>query len=257
MSSADDYTAQKLHLNAISRDDPLKWIEKGWSDIKRAPLLSLSFGVIFVLIGIGITLGMWALELSAATPAAMAGFAFLAPLLAVGLYEISRRLETGEPLSFGAVYFVKTAAPSQLAMICVFLMLFFLAWARIASLLFALFIQGDYPPFSEFTSYVLTNADGLALLVVGSALGAALGFAAFAISAISVPLLMHRDVDVVTAMALSVQAVRKQTGPMLVWAWLIALGIGISMVTLFLGLIFIFPLFGHATWHAYRSLVAD
>lgn len=257
MSGTQDTTPAALRLNPISREDPWKWLEKGWADIWRAPFLSLSFGVLFVAIGYGITAGLWSVGLSAATPALAAGFALVAPLLAVGLYEISRRIEAGEPITFGAVYFVKTAAPGQMMLMAVFLMLLFLAWARIASLLFALFIHGDYVPLDEFLEYVLTHQDGLILLVVGSVIGALIGFAAFSISAISIPILLSHDIDAVTAISFSVRAVRDNTGPMLLWAWFIALGIGFSILTLFLGLIILFPLFGHATWHAYRSLVSE
>ncbi len=255
MSGTDQGAA--LSLNTITMDHPWTWLEKGWTDLRRAPVASLSFGVLFVALGYGITAGLWAAGLSAMTPAAAAGFALMAPLLAVGLYEISRRLETGEPISLGSIYFVKTAAPGQLAFICVILMLLFLAWARIAGLLFALFIQGDYMPLEEFTSYLLTTVDGLTLLVTGSVIGAAIGFAVFTLSAISIPILVRNDVDVFTAIALSIKAVRDNTKPMLLWAWFIAMAIGISMLTLFLGLIVLFPVLGHATWHAYRSLVNE
>ncbi|MCE9522419.1 MAG: DUF2189 domain-containing protein, partial [Alphaproteobacteria bacterium] len=103
----------------------------------------------------------------------------------------------------------------------------------------------------------LTTTAGLTMLSVGTVVGGALALAAFAISAISVPMLMHRDVDAITAILASVRAVVQYPGPMLLWAWLVALFTAFGTVTLFLGLIVVFPLLGHATWHAYRAVIVD
>ena len=112
-----------------------------------------------------------------------------------------------------------------------------------------------WPPMAEFVPTLLFSWNGLALLVIGTAVGAAIAFAIFAISAISVPMLMTEDVDAVTAILTSVQSVIQNFGPMLLWAWLIAILTAFGLVTGFVGLIITFPLIGHATWHAYRALV--
>ena len=109
----------------------------------------------------------------------------------------------------------------------------------------------------EWVSVLLFTYEGLSFLIVGILAGAVLAVVVFAISAISVPLLMVRDIDAVTAIITSVRAVKENPGPMLLWAWLIALLIGFGLVTLFVGLIVTFPLVGHATWHAFRAVIAD
>jgi uncharacterized membrane protein len=128
-----------------------------------------------------------------------------------------------------------------------------MAWARLAQFLFAYFVHGDYPPLAEFTSYVLSNPSGILLLVVGTSVGALLALVAFAISALSFPMLADRPVDAITALATSVTAVREQPFVMLLWAWIVAfvtmLGAGFFIV----GLAVAFPLLAHATWRSYRS----
>jgi uncharacterized membrane protein len=93
------------------------------------------------------------------------------------------------------------------------------------------------------------------MLVVGTAIGAAVALVAFSISVIAVPILMRHDVDVLTAIGMSVSLVLRNPGPMLLWAWLIAILCAMGLATLFVGLVIVFPLVGHATWHAYRSVV--
>ncbi len=245
-----------MQANTIRSEQVWEWVAAGWRDLTKAPALSLTFGVIFVGVGLGMVAGLWSVGLSALIPVAVGGFAIVGPLLAVGLYEISRRIEAGEPIEAGKAFFVKTAAPSQIAMMGFALMFLLLVWANAARLIFALFISGDYPTFGEFGAYVLTHPDGLALITVGSIVGGAIAFLVFSISAVSLPMMMERDVDVVTAIATSVSAVKTNPLPMVLWAWIVAAMVAVGFATAFVGLIVAFPLLGHATWHAYRALVS-
>lgn len=243
-------------VKRISTDAPWRWLALGWADMRAAPALSLAYGAAFVIVGFGITAGLWWLGLSSLIPVAAAGFMLAGPLLAVGLYEISRRRETATPItSWREIVFIKTASPLQLAYIGFFISFVMMLWGRMAQIIYAIFTNGDYVPLMDFANFVLSSPQGLALLVVGTAVGAVLAFIIFAISAVSVPMLMDRDVDVVTAMIASVQSVTENSGAMLLWAWLIAVLVGFGIATCFLGLIVVFPLVGHATWHAYRALV--
>ena len=137
------------------------------------------------------------------------------------------------------------------------LMFIYLVWLRAATLLFALFIYGNFMPLADFITFVLTTPEGVAMLVIGTTIGALLALVTFAVSALSIPMLMRKDVDVMTAMSASVEVLMDAPGPMLLWAWLIAVLTAFGVATMFVGLVVVFPLIGHATWHAYRSIVGD
>jgi len=246
-----------IAIRRILADEPWMWLAAGWRDIWRVPGISLAYGALFTILSAGLTAGLFYIDLLYLLPVLAAGFMLLGPMLAVGLYETSRRLEAGERVRLLDILFVSTRAPTQLAFVGALLVLFFLAWVRVATLLFALFFGTAEPVLAEFLSTLLFSPKGLVFLAVGTVIGAVLAFIAFAVSAISVPMLMVRDTDAITAMAKSVEAVRTNFWPMMVWAWLIALLTACGVATLYLGLVLTFPLVGHATWHAYRALVAE
>jgi uncharacterized membrane protein len=245
-------------IRILDKEQPWQWLAAGWADLWRAPAVGLAYGLVVAVAGGLLTLGLLYIDSLPLVLPLAAGFMLLGPMLAVGLYETSRRLEAREPIQLSRVVFVATRSPAQLAFIGLLLMLFMLVWARIATLLFALFFGTmDYPPLEEWVSVLIFSAEGLAFLLVGTATGGLLAVVAFAVSAVSVPLLMVRDVDAVTAVLTSIRAVKANPLPMLLWAWLIALLTAFGIATLYLGLIVTFPLVGHATWHAFRAVIQD
>ena len=137
----------------------------------------------------------------------------------------------------------------------VFLLIIYFVWLEIAFLLFMLFLGPQSLQLETIIPTLLFTPSGLGLLVVGTAAGAILAMLVFSITAVSIPLLMRRKVDIVTASLTSIKAVALNPGAMLLWAVLIAGMMVAAFATMFLGLIVVFPLIGHATWHAYRSLV--
>ncbi len=252
-----DTPLYKPIIRNVAPEQPWTWLSAGWRDMWRAPQISLTYGIAFSVISAALTAGLFFAGLAYLLLPLSAGFLLLGPMLAVGLYEASRRLETGQPMTLGDVMFVKTRSPTQLAFLGVLLMLFMLAWVRIATLLFALFMQSSFPPVDQWVSVLLFTPNGLGLLIVGGIIGGVLAVIVFSLAAISVPMLMVHDVDTITAMVASVNAVRQNLWPMLLWGWLIALLTAVGIATLFVGLAITFPLVGHATWHAYRSLVEN
>lgn len=243
-------------IRQVTLEQPWSWLAAGWRDLWRAPHISLAYGALFAAISIALTAGLFATGVEYLLPPLAAGFMLLGPMLAVGLYETSRRLHAGEPATLRDALFVVTRSPAQLAFIGIVLALFLLAWMRIASLLFALFMGTlGFPPLADILPLLFFTPEGLGLLAVGSVVGAVLAAAVFAISVVSVPMLMVRDVDAVTAMILSVRAARKNAAVLVLWAWLIAIFTGVGLVTFFVGLTLTFPLVGHASWHAYRDLI--
>ncbi len=245
-------------VRRIRADEPWRWLAAGWADMQAVPSISLAYGFVFFLASLSLVGTLFLLNLGALVPVMAAGFLLLGPMLAVGLYEASRRLEAGLPVRFSDVAFVSTRNLTQLALLGAMLMGAVIVWLQIAGWLFALFYgTAGLPALADFIPTLLLTARGLTLLVVGTAAGAVLAFAVFAISAISVPLLLARDVDAVTAVLTSIEAVRRNFWPMLLWGWIVTLLTAFGIATGFLGLVVIFPLLGHATWHAHRALTAD
>ncbi len=244
------FTVQK-----ITGDQVWGWLSKAWRDIAGSGGFSLVYGLVFVALGYAITAGLGRLGISAAIPAAAGAFALLGPLLAVGLYEISRQREAGEGVNVGRAIVVRTASPGQIAFIGFVLLFGLLVWANAARLIFALFMAGDYVPFAEFSAYVLTHPDGLALISVGTVVGGLIAFGIFALTVVSPPLLLEHRASAFEAMGAGLNAVKTNRGPMILWAWIIAVNIAVGFLTLGAWLVIAFPLLGHATWHAYRDLV--
>lgn len=245
-----------LTVQKIAKDAPWEWLANGWKDMWATPAISLVYGFVFFAVSVCLTSGLMVLDLLPLVLPLAAGFMLMGPLLAMGLYETSRRRARNETLTLLQALFVNPAAPAQLGFIGVVLMIVLLVWIRIATLLFAIFYgTASFPPFQEFVPMLLFTFQGLSLLAVGSVIGGILAFTIFAFSAISVPMLLDRDIDAITALIASVDTVRQNFMPMLLWAWLIAVLIGFGIATLFVGLIITFPLIGHATWHAYKSAI--
>jgi len=233
------------------------WLANGWRDMVAAPMVSLAYGGVLVLVSFALTLGLWLTGLLFLLLPLAAGFMFVAPLLAVGLYDTSRRLAAGEPVSLKAALLAWRRNPSQIAGFGVILMLFHLAWVRIALLLYPLFFSGPNPPLAELASVLFFSPQSLPFLVTGTLTGAVLAALVFAISAVSIPMLVDRDVSVVTAVATSFVAVRENVRPMALWAALIVLFIGLGIALFYLGLALALPLIGYASWHCYKDVVEE
>lgn len=244
-------------IRSVGLDRPWLWLAAGWRDLWRRPTLSLGYGAAVFAAGWVLTGALVAYDAYWLVLPLAAGFLQVGPLLAMGLYEVSRRLERGESVSLANMVLVRTRAPAQIAFLGLILVLLTLAWVRIATLLFALFFGLGFPPPEQFFHELFWTVNGLSFLLVGTAVGAVLAFAVFSISAVSLPRLMAAGGDAMGAVLLSLDAVRRNPGPMLLWAFLIALFTAVGIGTLYLGLIVTFPLIGHATWHAYRDLVSE
>jgi uncharacterized membrane protein len=249
--------AHHTDIRTVPLDAPWQWLAKGWDDIWTAPLISLGYGLMFFVVSIVLSLGLMWYESLSLVPAAAAGFMLVGPVLAMGLYEVSRRHEKGQPVAFKDAIKALLGSSNQTRFAGVVLAGILLIWLRIATLLFALFFGLEYPDFSEFVRLLLTTPAGLGLLVVGTGVGAVFAFTVFAISAISIPMLMDRNIDFVSAALASMEAIRRNFGVMILWAWIIAILMTLGLAALYVGLIVVFPLIGHATWHAYRALVPE
>ena len=242
--------------HVVQPDAPWLWLGAGWRDLWSVPRVSLPYGLLFAVVSGALTWSLFRLDLQHLLMPMAAGFMLVGPLLAVGLYETSRRLSENQATGLRQALFVNTRSPAQLAFLGALLMLMLLAWIRIAQLIYALFFGlSDFPGFEQSVHLVFFTPEGLGMLAIGSAVGGAIAVGVFAVAAFAVPMLMVREMDAVSAMIASVTAVRANLWPMLVWGWLIVVLTGVGIVTLYVGLIISFPLLGHATRHAYRYVI--
>jgi uncharacterized membrane protein len=245
-------------IRKIGVDRPWAWLAAGWQDLRAAPAVGLGYGAAFTAIGFVLLGAAWQMDMLWKVVLPLAGgFLLVAPVLAVGLYETSRRLQAGEPTSMTLALEGWNRNLGQLALVGVAGLVLWIAWMRLAFLIFMLFFAYDPPRPDHFLADVFLSDETIPFLLTGTVVGAVLAVIAFAISAVSVPMLMHRDVNVIAAIVTSVEAVRQNFFPMMVWAALIVLFTAAGLLTFYFGLIVTLPLIGHATWHAYRDLVAD
>ncbi len=257
MGDTNGKVSPNISVRRVPFDQPWEWLAAGWRDLWTYPGVSLTYGVVFAVGAVLMAIGTTQAGVQSIILALFGGFLLVGPLVAVGLYEVSRRIEAGEPVTLATALKKSFQPEGQLGFMGVVLLLIFMVWMQVAFLLFMLFTGGSaFPPPSQFMQMLFFTEHGLGLLIVGTLAGALLAFFTFSVSVVSVPLLMVRDVDVATAISTSFHAVRRNPRPMLLWAGLIAGFVVLGVLTMCAGLVVVFPLMGHATWHAYKDLVA-
>jgi uncharacterized membrane protein len=238
-------------IAALSTADLRAALGQGWRDFRAAPRIGLVFSGVYVLGGLFLMFVsggfVWQTLILAL------GFPLLAPFAAVGLYETSRRLEAGRPLDlyqiFGVVWREKDR---QIPWLGAIIVIYFLFYSFLAHLIFALFMGLSVMTNVSTSWEAFLTPNGLTMIAVELAVGGVLAFVLFALTVMSLPLLLHKELDFITAMVVSFDTVRRNLGVMLVWAAIIAGLVVAAMVPLFLGLLVVLPVLGHATWHLYR-----
>jgi uncharacterized membrane protein len=242
-------------IGKVMIEDIVESLEQGVRDFRAAPEFGLFFGLGYAAAGWLILTILWYLEMPyLAYPLAM-GFAIIAPFAATGLYEVSRSLERGEaPTWSGVLGAVGGARHRDLRWMALVTGFILVLWLDIAAILTFGFL-GFKSLGPEIFKELFTTPEGLVFLIIGNTVGAIIALAVFSISVLSFPMLFDRDIDFVTAMSTSVRTVIENPRPMLAWAAVIALLVIVALMTVFVGLIFVLPVLGHATWHLYRRAV--
>jgi uncharacterized membrane protein len=243
-------------VRPIAAADIAEALGQGLRDFQAMPLLGLMFGGLYVAGGVLIVLSLTAFGMVYLAYPIAAGFSLIGPFVAIGLYEMSRRREAGQPVTLAAIWSA-VRSRSELGWMAFVTLFIFLVWMYQVRLLIALIlgINASFSSIQQFITVVLTTSEGLLFLAVGNAIGAALSLILFSLTVVSFPLLLDRDVDFVTAMVTSVRAVVTSPVPMIGWAAVIVVVLMVSSVPYFLGLLVTLPVLGHATWHLYRRIV--
>ncbi len=248
--------APSPEINLVEMSDLWESLALGWRDFRRAPLLGLAFSAVYVLGGLLITWAMTSKGQVWWTLPASAGFPILGPFIACGFYEISRRLEAGEPLVAGEIFgVIFRQKDRQIPAMAAVIVVYFLFWNFLSHMIFALFLGNATMTNVSSSLAVFTSPEGLTMLAFGTAVGAAFATLLFCLTVVSLPMLLDRDVDFVTAMLTSFALVKESPRVMLGWGALIAVCLFLGMLPAFLGLFVVLPLFGHASWHLYRRAI--
>lgn len=229
------------------------WLQRGWADLVRARTSSLGYGALVAAFGVGLLVLAW--RASYLVPALIGGFLLVAPFVAIVFYALSRQIERGEPVDGAAALFAWQRNAGQIALWGVALMLTLILWERLAAITFALFYGGEVADVETLARDVFFSGRYVELLIAFFGVGGLLALAVFAFGAVTAPLLLDRDLDVVTAAVTSLRCCLRNPATALLWAALIAALTALGFATAMLGLVVIFPWLGHASWHAYRDLV--
>ncbi len=244
-------------INVINTQAPWLWLAAGWRDLRSAPLFSLGYGALFVASGYAVTFGLYQLDLAYMIWPMMAGFLLVAPLFCIAFYEISRRLEDGRPLGFASLARAWWADAKSVLGAGLALVFFMILWIRVAALIYVINFPYTGLSIQEMTIKTFFTPEGITVLAVGSAIGAVLAFFAFLVSAVSLQAMLGQGMGFLGGVIVSVMAVSRNFVPMMLWAAIIVAVTSVGVACAFVGLAVTMPLIGHASWHAYRTLIRE
>lgn len=240
-------------VQTVGLGAPLRWIGAGFNDLLTAPVGSLFYGTVLALMG-------WALVTwygGAVGLALTTGFLLIGPFLAVGIYDLSRQVGMNTPPDWRRSLTAWQANRPAIGFYALILMLSLAVWLRISVVLVAILVPGGFESTADLLALLSESPGVWVFLAIYLGIGALLAAFSYAISAVALPMLLDRpEMDAISAMITSFQAIRRNPRPMALWAAIIVALITAGFMSWFVGLVVVVPLVGHATWHAYRQLVA-
>lgn len=242
-------------INTIALTAPFDWLAAGWRDFCAVPVSAFLYGLVLAAISAGLFWALYSTGSASWFYVLLGGFLLVGPVLGMGLYAASRALAEGRKPGLLAMLWVKDAARKDSLLLGLLLVFLYFLWTRIAQVIYALSTSRIYNTRSGFLEFVLFDANGRIMILMGLATGGFVAFVNYSLASIAAPMLLDRRNDVFMAMARSVRAVNRNFYPMLLWGLLIValtvIGIGFA----FIGLAVVFPVIAMSSWHAYRALI--
>jgi len=234
---------KKLDLSA-----PLRWLSLGWQDYKRTKLASIIYGSAVVVISYLVFLVSWHYDSIILAVAMLSAFIFIAPVLCIGLYSVSRQLKCHNKITLYKSISHGFKPYGDLSIFVIVITVISLLWARAASMIHVFF-----PITTE------SDISGmLVFLAIGSVVGSIFATLIFSVSVFSLPMVMDKKVDMITSCISSINAVLRNKRAMMIWSGLLVLFTGLSILTAFIGFLLVIPMLGYATWHGYQeTLIVD
>lgn len=245
------------NIRSIDVNDLKDALAKGLEDFKAMPSHVILIVIIYPIVGLFLSRFAFGYEMLPLLFPLIAGFTLIGPLAAIGLYELSRRREQGLEVHWGhALDLRKSPSIPAIVTIGMVQMAIYFAWLAVAQLIYVL-IFGNYVPasFGEFVQRVLATPSGWALIIIGSGAGFVFAVLVLAISVVSFPMLIDRNVGAVMAIQVSIRSVVENPVTMAIWGLIVAGALLVGSLPLFVGLAVVMPVLGHATWHLYRKVV--
>lgn len=244
-------------VNVLTADDLRAALSSGFADFRRAPMFGIFFAAFYVLGGWLIVQSLFVWDQSWMIYPVAIGFPIIGPFAAVGLYEVSRRLQVGAPLNWsGILGVVRSQSGKELSWMAFVVLFVFWVWMYQIRLLIAIVLgRMSFSGLDGFIDIVFNTQQGWTFLAIGHVIGAVLSLILFSITVVSIPLLLDRDVDFITAMITSVKAVFASPVVMLGWGLIVTLSVIAALIPAFLGLFLVLPILGHTTWHIYQKAV--
>lgn len=244
-------------VKSVGIGAPFRWLAEGWGDMMRTLGPSLFYGAALAAISFALSKALidsnaafWVLSLSC-------GFVFVAPILAMGLYEAGRALEAGEEPTLAQMLFVRGALRQDVAYLGLALLLIYLLWGRIAQIVYGLSTFRLHTTVDAFVDFALNTSEGHSMLIAGTIIGGVIAFFTYCLVVVSAPMLLDQRANVFAATFTSLRVVSRNFAPLLLWAFIITAFVLASAATWFIAFVVIFPWLGLASWRAYRDLVQE
>lgn len=244
-----------ITIRTVTFTDMEEWLAAGQRDFRRSGMVSILYGLLVIGAGLALTVGLYAAGFKHMILSFLAGFLLVGPMLTVGLYDISHRMERGERASLWNALTAWRANPRNLLGLGLALAVILIVWIRLTVIIFAIYFPGSEVTLQELVEHGLSTPEGLAVVGIATVIGGTFALLVFITCVTALPMLLDQRVDLVGAVYISMIAVARNPLVMAVWAVLIVLLAAAGVLAFYVGLAIVISVVGHASWHAYRSII--